>query len=415
MLHLGGIPRCELIFRRRVDDSLIQGRVAPGFEEVATEFKRNFTQRGELGAACAIYHQGDLVVDLWGGYRDHKKRCPWQEDTMLLMFSVTKGLTAMCLALAHSRGWLDYDERVVAYWPEFGQQGKEQVTVRQLLSHQAGLCVLDTPLDVAQLADLDFLAAVLASQRPAWEPGTRHGYHAVTLGWYAGELIRRVDPQGRSLGRFLQDELARPLGLEFYVGLPQEVPEGRIATLVSSHPIQVLLHLNQLPRPLRKALFKRDSLSFRAFTNPRLGPEEYNGRAVRSIEMPASNGIGQVRSVAKAYSIFATGGQALDLKQETVQALEEPAISPTLGSFDEILKVETAYSLGFLRPSPHARFGSSQSAYGASGAGGSFAFADPESGVGFAYAMSKLGYHLRNDPREKALQHAFYRCLEKAG
>src|SRR5947209_12435901 len=173
---------------------MIGGTVAPGFEPVRVAFEANFAQRGELGAACAAYHRGALVVDLWGGYRDAGRSAPWAQDTLVLMYSTSKGLAAMTLALAHSRGWLDYEATVAQYWPEFAQNGKAAITVRQLLAHQAGLCAIDTRLDAAVLADLDTVADLLARQVPAWKPGTRQGYHALSLGWYESELIRRVDP-----------------------------------------------------------------------------------------------------------------------------------------------------------------------------------------------------------------------------
>lgn len=203
---------------------MIHGEVAPGFEDVRVEFERNFAERGELGAACAVYHRGDKVVDLWGGIRDHRTGAPWEEDTMVLVFSTTKGMAGLATAVAHSRGLLDHDERVATYWPEFAQKGKGHITVRQLLSHQAGLAAIDEPIDVKKLADLDRMAEILARQAPAWEPGTRHGYHAFSLGWYENELIRRVDPGHRSLGQFFHQEIARPLGLEFYTACPGECP-----------------------------------------------------------------------------------------------------------------------------------------------------------------------------------------------
>jgi CubicO group peptidase (beta-lactamase class C family) len=183
-------------------EASIHGTVAPGFEEVENEFRKNFLEQDELRAACATYHRGEKVVDLWGGYRELERRAPWQEDTLVLVYSTTKGLAGMTVAVAHSRGLIDYDEKVATYWPEFAQGGKESITVRQLLSHQAGLSGLDKPLDRPTIANPDALAATIAGQKPAWEPGTRHGYHGISLGWYEGELIRRVDPQHRSLGRF---------------------------------------------------------------------------------------------------------------------------------------------------------------------------------------------------------------------
>src|SRR5689334_23721549 len=188
----------------------ISGFVKPGFESVRRAFINNFARRHELGGACAVFVHSDAAVDIWGGVRNKKTAEPWEHGTMVVVHSATKGLAAMTLAIAHSRGWLDYEERVCSYWPEFAQQGKGRITVRQLLAHQAGLFAIDEPVDRSTVADLDRLATVLARQKPAWEPGTRQAYHALTLGFYEGELLRRVDPKHRSLGRFFQEEIASP-------------------------------------------------------------------------------------------------------------------------------------------------------------------------------------------------------------
>jgi CubicO group peptidase (beta-lactamase class C family) len=190
---------------------------------VREAFAENFVRRRELGGACCGFNRGEKVVDLWGGIRNKQTGEPWEKDTMVIVYSATKGLAAMTLAIAHSRGWLDYEERVSAYWPQFAQQGKGQITVRQLLAHQAGLFESNEPIDRGLLADLDRLAVVLARQKPAWEPGTRQAYHAITLGFYESELLRRVDPQHRSLGQFFQDEIATPLGLDIYIRLPESI------------------------------------------------------------------------------------------------------------------------------------------------------------------------------------------------
>ncbi|MEJ2208119.1 MAG: serine hydrolase [Anaerolineae bacterium] len=393
----------------------IGGRVVPGFEAVEAEFRRNFAERGEVGAACAAYHRGEPVVDLWGGYRDARRRAPWQQDTLVLVFSATKGLAAMTLALAHSRGWLDYEERVAAYWPEFAQGGKGEITVRQLLAHQAGLCVVDEALDVDILADPEALAAVLARQVPCWPPGSRHGYHALSLGWYEGEVLRRVDPQHRTLGRFFQEEIARPLGIEFYIGLPPEIPNSRLASV----------RFFRLPNPFRldddlkamyRAMIDPRSLVFRAFTNPRPTPKNLVAlwdRSFLALENPAFTGVGQVRAMARAYSVLATGGEELGLRPETLEALTAPPVVPPAGLRDAVLQIDTCFSLGYMRPYEGFRFGSSERAFGAPGAGGSLAFADPGAGVGFAYTPNKMGANLLDDPRQKALREALYRCLER--
>src|SRR5687768_4101222 len=219
----------------------IHGFASSGFEAVREAFAENFVRRREVGAACCVYHKGEKVVDLWGGVRNQATGEPWEEDTMALVYSATKGLAAMTLAVAHSRGWLDYDEVVCKYWPEFAQNGKEKITVRQLLAHQAGLFALDEPLDKSLVADPDRLADVLARQKPAWEPGTRQAYHAVTIGFYEGDLLRRIDPQHRSLGQFFQDEIATPLGLDFYIRLPESVPDSRLAPLIDPTRVEMLL------------------------------------------------------------------------------------------------------------------------------------------------------------------------------
>ena len=396
----------------RIEVSLLQGEVSPGFEEVASEFEKNFAQREEVGAACAVYHEGRKVVDLWGGYRDREALAPWERDTLVLVFSATKGISALTVALAHSRGLIAYDEKVATYWPEFAQNGKENVTVRQLLGHQAGLCAIDEPLNARVLADLDAVASILARQRPAWEPSTRHGYHHLSLGLYEGELIRRTDPQHRSLGRFFQDEIATPLGLEFYIGLPSEVTHSKVATIEGFTALQMLLHMNTMPAGMVLGYMNPRSLTRRTFGNPKLrSPSDFNRPEYRRVELPAGNGIGQVRSMAKAYGVFAAGNHELGIDEDTLKALTAPPTPPSLGSRDEVLKTDMSYSLGFNRPSKAFRFGSSGKTFGTIGAGGSFGFADPQAQVGFAYAPNKMGFHLWDDPREKALRDAVYRCL----
>ncbi|NET37724.1 MAG: beta-lactamase family protein, partial [Cyanothece sp. SIO1E1] len=336
----------------------IQGQVSAGFEPVRDAFAENFSRRHELGGACCVFHDGKKVVDLWGGVRNQETGEPWEADTMVVVYSATKGLAAMTLAIAHSRGWLDYEERVCTYWPEFAQQGKDTITVRQLLAHQAGLFAFDESVDRNVIADLDRLAAVLARQKPAWEPGTRQAYHALTLGFYEGELLRRVDPQHRSLGQFFQDEIAAPLGLDFYIRLPESIPNARLATLVSPNAIAMLL---RYPLPITLAAFNpRANLHRALMVNPGSGvvhdPEHIYAR---NLEVPSGGGVGTARAIARAYSVFATGGQELQLRPETLQALSAPATPPTRGFYDECMTGnDVQYSLGFMKPTPGWPFGS---------------------------------------------------------
>ena len=392
--------------------SAVHGDVEPGFAAVADEFRRNLSDRGELGAACAVYHRGRKMVDLWGGHRDRAATLPWEEDTLVVVYSTSKGMAATTVAVAHARGLLDYDERVAAYWPEFAENGKEEVTLRQLLAHEAGLCAVDRPLTAKTLADPEAVAAAIAPQRPAWTPGTRHGYHALSLGFYEGELIRRVDPAGRTLGRYFQDEIAGPLGIEFYFGVPESVPDDRIAQVKAYRRTEILRHIGPMPAAMLLGFMRRRSLTYRAFGNPRLrGPAELNRPEYRAVELPAATGVGQVRAVARVYGDLATGGEALGIDERTMGALTAPAVQPPGGARDLVLRVEAAFSLGFLKPSPLFPFGSSDRAFGHTGAGGSFGFADPDTELGFAYAPNRLGFHLRDDPREKSLRDAAFRAV----
>jgi CubicO group peptidase (beta-lactamase class C family) len=389
----------------------IEGYAGKGFEAVKEAFTENFISRKELGAACCIYHHGEKVVDLWGGLRNKVSGEPWQEDTLVAVFSTAKGMAALAIALAHSCGLLNYEERVCTYWPEFAQLGKDKVTVRQLLSHQAGLFAIDSPIDKNMAADLDRLAVLLANQKPAWEPGTYQAYHAQSLGFYEGELLRRVDPQHRSLGQFFQEEIASPLGLEFYLRLPDEIPNARLATVERAKPIQMLF---SSPLPLLFASMNRNSPTYRAvFQNP--GPFLFFAEEriyARNLENPSGNGVGTARALASAYSLLATGGRELGLKQETLDALMAPA-SPSLhGFYDEVMKKEMCFSLGFLKPNRMYPFGS-PSSFGEPGAGGSFAFADPEIGIGYAYITNQMGPRMGGDPRNLALSDAMNRAIGK--
>jgi CubicO group peptidase (beta-lactamase class C family) len=400
-----------VVLKIAVSPDLIGGSVDEGYGKVADAFRANFAAGREVGAAVAVYRNGAKVVDLWGGYRNGITKTPWQHDTVVNMYSTTKGVASLAVAVAASRGLISYDAKVADYWPEFAQAGKAEVTVRQLLSHQAGLPALDAPLGLADLADLDKLSAVLAAQAPAWVPGARHGYHTLTLGWYESELIRHADPAGRTLGRFFAEEVAAPLGLDLYIGLPDSVDRDRVAHLHGWPRAEALLHLNTFPARFTLSLLNPLSLASKSANIPKDVDvmNDFNRDEVRTVEMPAGNGIGTARSVAKAYGSTATGGHELGLTPDTLDALTQLAVIPTGGVRDKVLHVDTAFSLGYCKPVPHFRFGSSDKAFGTPGYGGSFGFSDPETGVGFAYVMNRLGFHLWSDPRELALRQAVFR------
>jgi CubicO group peptidase (beta-lactamase class C family) len=379
----------------------IDGQVSPGFQAVREAFAENFARRRELGAACCVYYHGEKVVDLWGGVRDPASGAPWQEDTMVLVHSTTKGLAAMTLALAHSRGWLDYDERVSRYWPEFAQHGKEALTVRQLLAHQAGLFALEPKADRTLLRDPERLAKLLAQQKPAWPSGARQGYHAITLGYYESELLRRVDPKRRTLGRFFQEEIADPLRIQFYIRLPAALPDARLAPLERAGVAAIL---RGFPLRFTLAAFNPGSNIHRALAGSEFPLDQQHVYA-RELEIPSGGGVGTARAIARAYSAFVRGD--LGLRDETLRALAAPA--PAL--YDECLMSPVSFSLGFMKPGDSFPFGSSVRAFGAPGAGGSLGYADPDAGIAYGYVTNRMGTSLTGDPRDVALREALSAAL----
>lgn len=382
----------------------VKGHTAHRFEHVRDVFADNFARRRELGGACCAYYNGEKIVDLWGGVRNKQTGDPWERDTMAIIYSATKGLAAMTLAIAHSRGWLDYEERVSTYWPEFAQHGKERVTVRQLLGHQAGLHILDEPVTRSLVADLDGLAVALARQKPAWEPGTRQAYHAITLGFYESELLRRIDPEHRSLGRFFQEEIASPLGLDVYIRVPDIIPDSRFAQMTRPSRLEMLSGF-----PLRLALDAMNPRSriVRALSGSELPHDDARVYA-RDLEIPAGGAVGTARAIARAYGVFATGGRELSLRPETLALLQAPAVPPARGFYDECMKAHgIQFSLGFMKSTPAIPFGSA-SAFGSPGAGGAMGFADPSVGLGYGYVTCHMGTRLSGDPRDVALRDAIY-------
>ena len=371
-----------------VASHVVEGHVSRGFEACATRSSRTSLNARELGGACCAYCRGEKVVDLWGGVRNKVTGEPWERDTMVVVHSATKGLAAMTLAIAHSRGWLDYDERVATYWPEFAQHGKEKITVRQLLAHQAGLFAFDEPVDRSVVADLDRLAAVMARHKPAWEPGTRQAYHALTLGFYEGELMRRVDPRHRTLGQFFYDEIAAPLGEDVYIRLPEEIPNSRLAILAAPGRVEMLFGF-----PLRltlEGMNPRSNISSRAHRESgRVGVPRRGTVYARNLEVPSGGGVGTARGIAHAYGVFATGGASWGSgrrrwicwprrrsRRARVLRRVHEGRGAVLTWLHEALR-------GF-------RFGGARS-FGSPGAGGAMGFADPEAGVGYAYVTSQMG------------------------
>lgn len=405
LLALCSMASCKLFTRPTV--ALVDGKTEAGFEEVLAEFERNFTDRGEVGAALSVYFEGRPVVQLWGGHTDAEGQARWSETTLVPLLDATMGVTAVALAHAHSMGWLDYDQPVATYWPEFAQSGKGGITVRQLLAHQAGLVILDPPVSLDDASDLHLLAGHLAAQTPAWTAGERHGYHRATLGLYAAEILRRADPGGRTLGTYVREEIVEPLGIELYIGLPANVPGQRIAALALPDPILRVFQLNKLPEAMRSLRADPTSLLNRSRRIP--GDFHANDRHSWSVEHGSLGGIATSSALAQMYGELSTGGSILGMGDDTLRTLQAQPSHPSAGTLDEIMGVETAYAYGFVKPNQYRDYGSS-SAFGHPGEGATMAFADPDLNLGYAYLPRRLGYHAADDPRDEALREVVSRC-----
>jgi CubicO group peptidase (beta-lactamase class C family) len=377
----------------------IDGEVAPGFEPVRDAFAANFERHGDVGAAFSLYRDGRKLVDLWGGSADNRTGKPWVEDTTELVFSTTKGATAACAHILAQRGELDFDAPVSDYWPEFKAEGKGALPVRWLLSHRAGLPVLDARLTAEEALAWEPMVAALAAQRPVWEPGTEHGYHAMTFGWLVGEVVHRIS--GRTVGRFFDDEIARPLGLDFWIGLPEEHEHrvGRLIAMPRPEPADVdLASLPDAFRPAAEAFLDPSSLTNRALsmTSP---PLDFNSRAVHAAEVPAANGICTARSLARFYAglIGEVDGVRVLTPETVANATVEQSVGP-----DRILFVPTRIGLGYFLPSPFSPLGGPTS-FGHAGMGGSLGFADPATGIAFGYVMNRMQQNVAGDTRTLAL------------
>jgi CubicO group peptidase (beta-lactamase class C family) len=380
----------------------VHGEVAPRFAAVRTAFADNFVRHGDVGAACAVYHRGRLVVDLWGGLADRDAGRPWQRDTTALVFSTTKGMAATCVNRLVERGLVDVDAPIARYWPEFAAAGKAAIPVRWALCHKAGLASVEGTLTLQEVFAWDPVVAAIAAQAPNWEPGTQHGYHARSYGWITGELVRRVT--GKTLGRFFADEIAAPLGLEFWIGLP-EAEEVRVATIIPTPPpddpaVRAALERFMGPETLLGRVLSGPCNLFAYDTR-------WNRREFHAAEMPSSNGIGTARAVARMYAALAGEVDGVRLLSPETVAL---ACTPQVDGPDAVIAIPTRFGLGFMLP-PALSLAAAPTAFGHPGAGGSLGFADPEAELGFGYVMNQMQLGTTGDPRSRALVEAVYAAL----
>ncbi len=394
---------------------MTQGTCRPGFERVAEAFERNLKEKGEIGASVCLTVGGETVVDLWGGVADAKTSAPWTRDTVSIVFSCTKGATALCAHVLASRGALDLDAPVAELWPEFAQHGKERVTTRMMLDHSSAVPAVRAKVKDDGPYDWAYMTERLAAEVPFWEPGTRNGYHGFTFGWTVGEMVRRAS--GKSLGTFFREEIAGPLGLDFWIGLPEEI-EPRVAPIVA-HVYKAADAVTPFMRDL--ATDKESVAALFYFNNGAWRSGGANTRAGHAAEIGAANGITNARGLAGMYAPLANGGSDL-VDATTLARMGEVSMAT---HDDATLRIPTRFALGFMKSMDNRRrslaaklwgedcdsviLGSA--AFGHVGAGGSLGFADPVAGLSFGYTMNRMGPGLLMNERGQALVDAAYLSL----
>ena len=397
-----------------VGDARIQGSCDSAFAELRDEFINNFASRAELGASLCLSVAGTIRVDLWGGFADAARVVPWQPDTVSVVFSCTKGATALCAQLQIDRGLLDLHAPVGRYWPEFGRGAKAQTTVAMLLNHSAGVPALREPVKPGGYYDWEYMIERLAAEEPFWEPGTRNGYHMMTFGWTVGELVRRTS--GKSLGDFFRDEIAAPLGIDFWIGLPEDI-EPRVAPMIAFRPAK------DAPRGDFTRALVADPASIPALALLNSGGHKTDSRAAHAAQIGAGGGITNGRGLAGMYRPLANQGIAAGTRfigNDTILRMGQVSVA-TLR--DATLQIPTRFGLGFMKSmdNRHEPAGNTDSAilgekaFGHVGAGGSIGFADPEHELAFGYSMNRMGPGILLNERGQALVDAAYRSLGCTG
>ncbi len=394
---------------------MTQGTCRPGFERVAEAFEKNLKDKGEIGASVCLTVGGETVVDLWGGVADPKAQTPWTRDTVSIVYSCTKGATALCAHVLASRGALDLDAPVAELWPEFAQHGKERVTTRMMLDHSSAVPAVRAKVKDDGPYDWAYMTERLAAEVPFWEPGTRNGYHGFTFGWTVGEMVRRAS--GKSLGTFFREEIALPLGLDFWIGLPEEI-EPRVAPMVA-HVYKAADAVTPFMRDL--ATNKESVAALFYFNNGAWRSGGANTRAGHAAEIGAANGITNARGLAGMYAPLANGGGDL-VDATTLARMGEVSMAT---HDDATLRIPTRFALGFMKSMDNRRRSLAATlwgedcdsvilgspAFGHVGAGGSLGFADPVAGLSFGYTMNRMGPGLLMNERGQSLVDAAYLSL----
>jgi CubicO group peptidase (beta-lactamase class C family) len=396
----------------------VQGHCDARFAEVRELFERSFDGDEEIGAAICFVLDGETVVDLWGGHVDEARTRPWERDTIVNTYSTTKGLTALCAHQLVERGQLDLDAPVASYWPEFAAAGKGDIPVRWLLSHQAGLPAVRDPLPDDAVVSWDVMTGALAAQEPWWEPGTKHGYHALTYGFLVGEVIRRAS--GKTVGQWLRENVTGPLDADYHIGFGPEL-DARTSDLIGSllpnrrgEAGGVAGGLADLPGPLGQMM--RDmtdptTMTGAAFNNPPRGAERVNTRAWRAAEVPAANGHGTARALARVYGALARGGEIDGVRILVPESIERARTEQAFGPDAVLGELPMRFGLGFMLRQDMMPISPSPNAFGHPGAGGSIGMADPDAKVGFGYVMNKMHVGLVGGPSAFAVLQKFFERL----
>lgn len=369
----------------------VSGHCAPKFARVRDAFAENLAARDEIGAAFALVVDGETVVDLWGGWKDAARSRPWERDTLVNVWSSTKGVNATCFAMLVDRGLIRYTDKVSRWWPEFAAAGKAEVTIGELLSHQAGVCGFTTPAQVEDLYAGEGAAARLAAQAPIWPVGTASGYHAISIGILSAALFRRIE--GRSIAQFVAEEIAGPRGLDLSIGL-SAANFDRAAEMAAP------------PGMGSSSIGALNAAQVAALTNPSLDPHLPNTPAWRAAELPSANGFSNARALASLYGLLLPEAASPLIGGAAVAE----AATPRIEGEDLVLGLFARWGAGFLVNS-EALYGPHDRTFGHSGWGGSFGFADPEAGLAMSYTMNRMSEQLRGDPRAMALIEATYASL----
>lgn len=380
----------------------IDGRCDTRFESVRRTFAENFERHGEVGAAVCVYLDGRPVVDLWGGWADAARTRAWQENTLVTVYSTTKGMTTVAAHRLVERGELDLDAPAAQYWPEFAQGGKADVPVHMLLSHRVGLPSVSEKLADDAIFHWDVMTDALARQVPLWEPGTRHGYHGLTFGWLVGEVVRRIS--GKSLGTFFRDEVAAPLGAEFHIGLASE-HDARVAEMLDAEVTPEALERR------KEMMDKMDPALAAVQGNIVLSPGDHNTEPWRRAEIPAANGHATAHGVARVYAALAIGGDLDGVHVLSPEAIARATIEQAHGPDAMITMLSTRFAQGFWLTTKDAPLGKGPHGFGHPGAGGSVGFADPDARLGFGYVMNQMKAGLTVETTGSRLVDAVYACL----